>query len=655
MGAELIAEPMLQKRRARLSEESYAKGPQLDAAKEAQRLGIALNPSDIQPSATSRLLTAAAGERGQQAITDVNKVRVREVALKELGLPTTTPLNSSKAFDQARAQVAKPYEDVSKLPTMTADDQLVARLESFRVDPNVIGSKEYAPSIDKIVDDAIAKTQSGLTGAQLLKSVQVLRERARKTYNNRSATIEATDIADTNLAVANALESMVESNIFNPRLLSEFRDARQKMARAYAYEGATDFNTGVVDVGKLSRITAKDSMLTGDIAALGRVAGNFPDAFTTSVASPMKTLTAIGRTGVAGTLGGVAGYLAGQDYLSAALGSVAGAGVGRVAESIAANRLASPGYQAGLRVPDYRIPVNQLAVATAPIPQNRAIVPYETPTEVLMPGQGPYRPNFTIPTGQPGPRATFVGPEGGPPQLAAPSAESTMAALRAEDVRRAGVSRAIGKEAEARQSAAEAAARRPAAGEVILDFDPVTGRFREASQGLKGATPETFRNFGADLASAADKVTAGRRFDLTASEKVAWERTKVDLAEVAPGMKALSDEAIAGKMADRQWVQQTIKTAQEKEQGLARREALLAEQLANRNNLRLLARDIEAKNKELAKIKEDRARMAAALESLEDRLRAPRPVELGGQGPKTRAAQRNQLRPASSENKLIVD
>jgi hypothetical protein len=492
MGAELIAEPMLQKRRARLSEESYAKGPQLDAAKEAQRLGIALNPSDIQPSATSRLLTAAAGERGQQAITDVNKVRVREVALKELGLPTTTPLNSAKAFDQARAQVAKPYEDVGKLPTMTADDQLVARLESLRADPNIIGAKEYAPNIDRIVDNAIAQTRAGLTGEQLLKNVRVLRERARKTYNNRSATIEAVDIADTNLAVANALESMIESNIFNPRLLSEFRDARQKMARAYAYEGATDFNTGVVDVGKLSRITAKDPTLTGDIAALGRVAGNFPDAFTTGVASPWKTLTALGRTGVAGTLGGVAGYLAGQDYLSAALGSVVGAGAGKIAESGAARYLASPGYQAGLRVPDYRIPVNQLAAAVAPIPQNRAVVPYETTIEVLPPGAGPYQPNFvvrgqpqttplrqravenvlqqqnaetfyapsgSVPAGQPTPRATFVGPQGGPPQLAAPSAESTMAALRAEDARAAAMTDAAIKAREMAKGFEEIAAR----------------------------------------------------------------------------------------------------------------------------------------------------------------------------------------------------
>jgi hypothetical protein len=78
--------------------------------------------------------------------------------------------------------------------------------------------------------------------------------------------------------------------LLNPKLLDQFRDARQKMARTYVYEGATDFNTGMVDVSKLARITAKDNALTGDIASLGKIAGNFPDVFTTTAASKFYDL-----------------------------------------------------------------------------------------------------------------------------------------------------------------------------------------------------------------------------------------------------------------------------------------------------------------------------------------------------------------------------
>ena len=127
-----------------------------------------------------------------------------------------------------------------------------------------------------------------------------MRERARKTYNNKSATTEALDIADTNLKIATELESMIDNSIFNPKLLGEYRDARQKMARTYAYEGATDFNTGMVDVSKLARITSKDNALTGDIASLGKIAGNFPDVFTATAASKFYDLPRLSRSGLAG-------------------------------------------------------------------------------------------------------------------------------------------------------------------------------------------------------------------------------------------------------------------------------------------------------------------------------------------------------------------
>lgn len=616
-------ERQIQARRERLSAEDYARGPQIDAAAEAQRLGIALNPVDIEPSRGAKLTSMVAGPRGPEALADVNKGRVREVVLNELDLPPTTQLNSPEAFKQARSKVAAPYDQVAKLPTMTADDTVRAALDRLRPDESLIGSDKYAAAVNGIVDDALAKTNAGLTGAQLLDNVKTLRQRARKVYNNKNADLAALDVADTNLAVANALESMIESNIFDPKLLDRFRDARQKMARTYAYEGATDLNTGMVDVKKLARITAKDNTLTGDIASLGQIAGNFPDVFSTKATSTWYSAPRLSRSGAAGGVGALIGSQFG--LTGSILGGALGGAVGEGAGALAARRMASPEYQAGLTLRDMRLPVNQLAATMAPIPQNQAIVPYQAPVEVLMPGEGPYQPNFVF-AQQPGqPRVTPAMPEGNR-LLGAPSAESTINALRAEDVRRAGVSRALGQQAEAEAAAAEAAARRPTSGGVVLEVDPVTGRLREASQGVKGATPETFQNFGASLASAADKATAGRAFDMTAAEKVAWNKTKVDLAEVAPGFKALTDKAIAAKMMDREWVAETAAKAREK--------AAAFEQLAAR------ASDERARQAALA----NRERMMDLAEQMEEGLRAARPDVSGKQqGPKTRAAQRNRL------------
>jgi hypothetical protein len=623
IGAKLPFEPMVQARRERMSLEDYARGPQIDAAKEAQRLGIALSPEDIQPSIRTRTISAIAGEQGSRAITDVNKNQVRKVALNELGLPETTQFDSKTPFNNARIRVAEPYNQVRQLPTMIADDSLLSSLNRLRPDESVIGSEKYAKGINAIIDDAVTKTTKGLTGAEVLKNVQTLRQRAQKTYNNKSADLAALDVADTNLAIATALESMIETNIFNPKLLSQFRDARQKMAKTYAYEAATDFNTGIIDVTKLSRITEKDNAMTGDIAALGKIAGNYPDAFAVKPSKGFADTPRIARASIGGATGAAIGsqFGVGGAAFGGLMGTLAGEGIG----SLAASRLASPSYQAGLTLRDARIPVSQVATAAQPIPQSQAIVPYQAPVEVLMPGQGPYQPNFVIQPNQYGPRVETPGFAPTPPQLTAPSGQGTISGLRAEDVRRSGMSRTLGQQAEAQQAALEAASRQPTRGAVELQINPLTG-VPEVSTGVRGATPSTFQDFGTSLQSATDKAALGRTFDFTAAEKVAFDRTRVDLAEILPGMKTLSDKTIATRIQDREWVQDAITKARDK--------AVAFEQIAARAKTR------DAQQQAIA----NRERMLDLAEQMENSLRIARP-DLSGkiQGPKTRAAFREGL------------
>lgn len=622
-GATLPFDKQIQARAEAASLRDYARGPQIEAAAEAQRLGIALNPTDIQNTIGTRFTVATAGPRGPEALANVNKVQIRKIALADMDLPPTTQLDSTVSFNQARLKVAGPYAQVKNLPIQLADDAMIQRLEAVRADLDVIGAKEYAPAIGKIVDDAISKTQSGLTGEALLKNISVLRQRARKTYNNKSATIEALDIADTNLKVASELESMIDNSIFNPKLLSEFRDARQKMARTYVYEGATDLNTGMVDVSKLARITSKDSALTGDLASLGKIAGNFPEVFSSTPTPGFLSAPRLSRSGAGGAGGAALGSNFGLTgaILGGALGGLATEGLG----AYQAGRMASPGYQAGLRLQDARIPVNQAALAMQPpIPQNRAVVPYEAPVEVLMPGEGPYRPNFTMPPNQYGARVT-PGVADIRNALPAPGAQNTFNAFRAEDARAGTMSRALGQEAEAQQAAAEAAARRPTSGGVEMQLNPLTG-LPEISRGIKGATPATFQDFGTSLKSATDKAAAGRMFDLTAAEKVAFDKTRIDLAEVVPGMKALSDKAIASKIQDRAWIEEAIAKIKQK-----------AEMQAN-----IAARSTNNRERQTASIA--REKLAGSLETLEELLRAARPDISGKQqGPKTRAAFREGL------------
>ena len=664
-GAQLPFEPMLQAKRERLSAESYAKGPQLDAAAEAQRLKLVINPTEIDNSVGARLYSAAAGPRGPEALAAANRPQVNNIAKNELGLDPTTPLTSRAPFNQARANLAAPYEDIKKLPIQQADAAMIQRLESIRSDLEVIGAKEYAPAISKIVDDAISKTQTGLTGETLLKNISVLRERAKKTYNNKSATTEAIDIADTNLKIASELESMIDGSIANPKLLEQYRDARQKMARTYAYESATDFNTGLVDPLKLARLTAKDNALTGDIASIGRIAGNNPEAFTTGPPSKFFSAPRLTRSGVPGG----AGALIGSNFglTGSILGGLAGSAAGEFGGAIAANRLASPSYQAGLKLQDFRIPINQMATAAAPTLESTAVLNEKLNSVQIQTARleddlrrasdandkqsitakinrlnqyadqlqqniknsaATEQQNFLV---VPPTAPTSVMPPNR--MLPAPSGESTMATFNAERARAAQMSRTLGQQTEAQQAAAEAAARLPTSGGSVLEFDPITKTYKVGGAGVKGATPEIFMSdTGRDLSTASQKVAAGQNFALSASEKVAWEKTKVDLAAAAPELKGLSDKAIANKMMDREWADGAITKAREQAQAF--------DEIAARATTDQARRTAEMK----------REQMLDVLNTLEDQLRAPRPTSLGGQGPKTRAAIRNKLAPQDTGN-----
>jgi len=622
-GTRLALDKPLSAREQRLSSRDYQRGPQIEAAQDAQRLGLAIPPEAAQPGVSTRTLSAVAGESGPTRLAKANEQNVRAVALKELDLPSNTQLNSSKPFKDARAKVAKPYNEVKTLPVMVADTTTLNALDALMPDSSLIGASTSAKATKAIIEDAKAKVSKGINGNDLLRNIEQLRKRSRRATNNKNADVAALEKADAEMGVANVLESMIESNIKDPRLLTDFRDARRQMAKTYAYQDATDFNTGIIDAGKLAKQTQTDSALTGDIAAIARVAGNFPEAF--SGASAELMLNRFRRAGVAGTAGGLAGFAVG-DAMGGAIGTASGALLAELGRYGAARRMANPEYQRGLNVSDYRIPAPAQAVATqASIPNNQAVVPYQAPVEVLGPGEGPYTPNFVMPASRPDPSVSVARPDMSN-ALPAPSGQSTLNALRAEDTRRANISRTIGREQEAAMATAEAAQRRPATGEVILDLDPITGRLTESSAGLRGATPETFSNFGSSLETAATKVSRGTRFDMTAVEKIAWEKTKVDVSLIQPGFKALTDKAIANKMLDREWVLETAQKARNKADAFAK--------IAQRN-----------KNEQtVQKALSDREKMMDLAEQMEDTLRMSRPdVSRKQQGPKTRQAFRESI------------
>lgn len=625
--AERIAAPAEAALQAERVAESTRNAPRIEAAQAARKYNIAVNPAEANPTKGNKVKAVLAGNKGLDAQFSIDNVqKFNAAAAKEMGLPENTPL-TKPAFTEARNLASGPYRAVEQLPVLDAPTEVLGKIAKLKGDESLIGGATSNAEITKLVDDAQAHVTAGMAGNEILKNIRQMRAKAQRTYKSAAATPDQIDVADVRMGIANALEDLIDSNIQDPKLLSEFRKARVDMAKTYAYEAATDLNTGNLDPQAIAKITAASNNLTGTIADIGKIAGNFPSVSQgTNVSySALPTLT---RSG----LGGSVGYALGSAVGMPLQGSIAGAGIGGLAGRIAAKRMGTPEYQAANAVPtDYRPPVNTLRPADINYGPNQ-LVPYDFSQATTE------APNFVLRPNEYPPKATFVGTDTSVPQLgmSREPVGGQIGALRAEDARVRNLQAQQDVQAQAQAEAAAAANRAPTKGAVELQINPLTG-VPEIAKGLKGATPDTFQNFGTSLQSASEKITAGKMFDMTLAEKAAWKNTRADISEVVPGMKSLDDKAVAAKMMDRAWVEDAISKAREK--------AMMFDDLSKR-----IAGD-QAKRD--AAIKRDQ--MIDLLDSLEQNLRSARPVQKGGQGPKTRAAQRNALAPAEDMPRIIIN
>lgn len=610
------------------SAESYARAPMIEAAQEANRLGIALNPAISNPTVMNQLQAQVAGIPQLNARLSIqNETKWSDIGRRELGIDPREQL-TSKTFEAARERIAGPYREVEQIGRLTPDDAVTARIRAVRP-PDVIGGKAAVSEVGSLVDEALSKINDGMTSAEALRNIRQLRSEAQDIYRGDKLTPVERATADAKIGIANALEQLVDMNVKDPTLLDRFREARTLLAKSYAYEKATNLATGRVDPVAIAKMVAKDDAMTGDIAAIGRIAANFPEiAGGGSQASLLqRAIPRITRSGVPGTLGLAAGSALGVDLIAA---GAAGAAAGELAGRYLGKRISSPEFQARSAVPpDFRIPMPPPPAAPPPAPTPNLPVPYDWRQAVQTPDEY-YVPNFVF--GRPTPDVRVQAPEN--KLLPPPSAASTMESIaqrRAYDLE---LERFKAQQAEQQAAAQAAATRRPAGEGMPLELDPVTGRLRPASAGLRGATPETFADYGTNLNAAVAKIQSGARATLTAEEKVAWDKRKVDLAELDPGLKKLSDAAIVEKAMDRDWAADAIRKAREK--------AAAFEQIAQRSRDRQAVMEAQA----------NRERMLDLAEQLTEQMREARPVRKGSQGRKTMEFKRNQLAP-KPENKLI--
>jgi hypothetical protein len=618
--------------------QSYANAPTIDAAQAAQRLGGAVPPAVSNPTVSNVIKGKLIGPEMQETFAKKNEVAVTNKVREDLGIAPTERLNAAR-IEKALDDAGKANDPIRAIPILTPNANIISQLEALKKPVSAV-AKGRVETSNVLINNLIEEIKQGRSGADVLNDIRTLRREAIDVYKRKDKGVNpptAPELAeaDARKGAADIYEKLIDSNVRDPNVIANLQAARTKMAQIYQHSRALDYAKEKVDPQSYVKMFEESQgKITGVASDIAKAASIFPDYFTLTPAE-VKGMPRLSRAGLGAATGGAIGALGGP--VTATAGLIAGTAAGSLASGLAAKRMATPAYQAAYAMPkDYRPPVNMLRPVEPNVVTN-GLVPYNYAQSVVMPGE---QPNFIF--GRPEAQVTAGMPQGGPAQLAAPSGEATMAAIAAERARAAAMSRTLGQQAEQQQVAQAAAERKPTGAGSMLEFDPITGTYKVGGAGVKGATPEIFQaDTGASLKSATDKVAAGKLFDLDAAEKVAWEKTKVDLAAVDPGLTKLSDKAVAAKMMDRQWIADTIKNLQEKDR--------VFNEIAQKSALNRAASDVANQ----AALK--REQMLQQLMELQDNLRPARPVQKGGQGSKTRAFQRNMLTPEQEIQNALAE
>ena len=629
---------------------SYENSARIEASDLAvNKYGLAIDPEVSNPTTGAKVRGAIVGERNvSNMMAEQNQPKVTAALKKEVGIPPTKKLDEA-TFKEAHAapEITQPYDKVKAIPSVQIGATTLDDLEAIKRGALIGEKSSDTLHIAQRLDNLKADVLAGGNGNRFLSSVQQLRKEAQDIYRKKDplTPLERRE-ADAIMKAADILEGVLTDNLPVIRDRDAFLKARTAQAKLYQLEEATNLATGIPDPRVLAKMVGDKRPISGVARDIGLIAANFPDAVTPMGRGGL-TFPRITRATLPGALGAMVGLPLGP--AGSLVGAAIGTGVGEITKRVMAKNMLTPEFQARNAVaPDYRpapFPVNNLRPVTPgaqPAPNATNIVPFDPRNALLEPE---IRPNFVF--GQPDPYVQPSMPTG-PAQLPAPNPQSTLGSVASEEARRTRMARMAEAEAIAAESGAP---RAPTRGGTLFDLDPISGELTPVSQGIRGATPETFQNYMSTLGSAVNKVGSKQNFNLTAAEKVAFDKTKFYIAEVSPGFETLSDKAIVSRMMDRKWVEDAVVKAREKSASFYE----LA--VRARDAERMGARADTARNTALAQQAEEASgQMKSTLDLLEDRLVKLRADASGKrQGPKTQGSIRNNLTANQNLNKLRED
>jgi hypothetical protein len=285
----------------------------------AQRNGFRADPAEANPTLKNQMLEGMADRRRvQDKIATHNQEVAADHIRTDLGLPKDARIDLP-TLEGIRLKAGKPYEDIKNLKMDISVNDPTYQAAIANLDKGFESMKEFTPELynqPKLerARGALAQSASpghpeAFTPKAILEISQRLREKAsfvlKQERPDHDVFLEAKALKEG----ATAMEDLLERHLTaagSPRMVKEFRDARELIAKTYDVEAATNLTSGAIDPQVLRRMSEKGQKLSGGLEKIAHAASAMPNVMKSVEHLDTSYGPHIGDWGAAALAGGAA-------------------------------------------------------------------------------------------------------------------------------------------------------------------------------------------------------------------------------------------------------------------------------------------------------------------------------------------------------------
>ena len=273
--------------------------------------GATLPPTQVNPSLLNRLLEGFSGKQQTGQVASIkNQEAVNAQARKALNLPEDTVI-TPQVLQEYRNVKGQAYDALKSNNTYYADKQFFTDINKRTAELQKLANTTDVTAELRVLNGL---KQMNFDGVGLVEQMKRLRYDGEG--NLASMAPKDRSLGQAQKFAAKQLEDLAERNLQNfnqPDVMSNFKQARQDIAKSYTIEKSLNAVTGDVSGAKLGQRAAAGKIVPSELQALADAAAAYPTAFqnTARIGSvPGISPLDVGAAGVAAASAGNPSLLA---------------------------------------------------------------------------------------------------------------------------------------------------------------------------------------------------------------------------------------------------------------------------------------------------------------------------------------------------------